>query len=156
MRDICDHIGASVGHLVRGRLAERVAELCANLNPGGAANPELIAGIVNFVFALNCTNVNLKPLNAMSIQLAEETYRRYLLFIYCQNFLFPVSFFSCFDNLNHITFVQFRSALRLLAQDSKIRLHFDHTELILNLRKRRQKVEQTCCCWAHQVFRHLK
>ena len=86
MRDICDHIGASVGHLVRGRLAERVAELCANLNPGGAANPELIAGIVNFVFALNCTHVNLKPLNAMSIQLAEETYRRYLVFTICVHF----------------------------------------------------------------------
>ena len=45
--------------------------------PGGAANPDLISGIVNFVFALNCTAVNLKPLNGMSIQLAEVTHSRY-------------------------------------------------------------------------------
>ena len=77
VRDICDHISSSVGPLLKGRLAERVIELCASMHPGGAANPDLISGIVNFVFALNCTDVNLKPLNGMSIQLAEVTHSRY-------------------------------------------------------------------------------
>ena len=77
VRDMCVHISSSVGPLLRGRLAERVTELCASMHPDGAANPDLISGIVNFVFALNCTVVNLKPLNGMSIQLAEVTHGRY-------------------------------------------------------------------------------
>ena len=77
VRDMCDHISSSVGPLLKGRIAERVTELCASMHPGGAANPDLISGIVNFVFALNCTVVNLKPLNGMSIQLAEVTHSRY-------------------------------------------------------------------------------
>ena len=52
--------------------------LCAQLNPAGAENPCLVAGLVDFVFSLNCTSVNLKPLNAMSIQLAEVVYSRFV------------------------------------------------------------------------------
>ena len=63
---------------MRGKLAEHVTALCAQLNPSGAEHPYLVAGLVDFVFALNCTSVNLKPLNAMSIQLAEVIYSRFV------------------------------------------------------------------------------
>ena len=57
---------------------------------------------------------------------------------------------------NVITFVQFCTAPRLLAQDCQIRRHLDRPELVLDLRKRRQKVQQADCCRAHQVLRYLE
>ncbi len=78
MKEAADYMSASVGHLVKSRLADEIVSLFAKVKPasGNIAEDDSLADLVHFIIRLKPSAVNFQPLTAMSMQEAETAYQR--------------------------------------------------------------------------------